>query len=268
MMAFTAATFAGTERVRQFHRRGRRRGGPRKYVGKTAGVMFAIALIDASIIGAAAVSLSTAYAIGDVLSMRHSLHRKASRCEGLLRRLLWPDRDRRGDGADAGTPLGLLTNAVQTLAGVLLPSATVFLLLLCNDKAVLGPWANDKKTNIFTSIVIAILVMLSVILTASVLFPAISGVHILAILVGGSVLALLMSLGAHIIDKRRGPKIQQINTFTAADRTTWRMAPLGELPPARLTVLDRTWLIVLRGYLIVAAGLVLVRIVLLVAPGH
>jgi hypothetical protein len=35
-----------------------------------------------------------------------------------------------------------------------------------------------------------------------------------------------------------------------------------------LTVLDRTWLIVLRGYLIIAAGLVLVRIVLLVAPGH
>jgi len=31
-------------------------------------------------------------------------------------------------------------HGVQALAGVLLPSATVFLLLLCNDKAVLGPW--------------------------------------------------------------------------------------------------------------------------------
>ena len=39
-------------------------------------MLFAIALIDASIIGAMAVSLSTAYAIGDVLSLRHSLHRK------------------------------------------------------------------------------------------------------------------------------------------------------------------------------------------------
>jgi len=34
------------------------------------------------------------------------------------------------DQPDPCTPLGLLTNAVQTLAGVLLPSATVFLLLL------------------------------------------------------------------------------------------------------------------------------------------
>ena len=31
---------------------------------------------------------------------------------------------------------------VQTLAGVLLPSATAFL-LLCNDRAVLGPWVNS-----------------------------------------------------------------------------------------------------------------------------
>ena len=37
-----------------------------------------------------------------------------------------------------GAPLGTITTAVQALAGVLLPSATVFLLLLCNDKAVLG----------------------------------------------------------------------------------------------------------------------------------
>jgi Mn2+/Fe2+ NRAMP family transporter len=70
-----------------------------------------------------------------------------------------------------GAPLGLLTNAVQTLAGVLLPSATVFLLLLCNDKAVLGPWANGRWLNIFTGGVIAVLVILSIILTASVMFP-------------------------------------------------------------------------------------------------
>jgi hypothetical protein len=151
---------------------------------------------------------------------------------------------------------------------VLLPSATVFLLLLCNDKAVLGPWANTRRVNIFTSIVTAILVMLSVILTASVLFPAISGIHIIAILIGGTVLALLLSLGARIIDSRRGPKPKEITTFTSADRTTWRMAPLDQLPPTRLTVLDRTWLTVLRGYLVIAGGLVLVRIALLVVPGH
>lgn len=39
------------------------------------GTIFAIVLLDASIVGAAAVTLSTSYAFGDVLSMKHSLHR-------------------------------------------------------------------------------------------------------------------------------------------------------------------------------------------------
>jgi Mn2+/Fe2+ NRAMP family transporter len=48
------------------------------YVGALPAALFALALFDASIIGAAAVSLSTAYAIGDVLSYRHSLHRNVA----------------------------------------------------------------------------------------------------------------------------------------------------------------------------------------------
>ena len=75
-------------------------------------------------------------------------------------------------------PLGLLTNAVQTLAGVLLPSASVFLLLLCNDEAILGPWVNSFKTNAATLFIVAVLVTLSLILTAAVLFPRISGAEI------------------------------------------------------------------------------------------
>jgi Mn2+/Fe2+ NRAMP family transporter len=268
MMAFTAVAFKGTPEYGHFKDAGAVATGIGLHIGRTAGVFFAVALIDACIIGAAAVSLSTAYAIGDVLSMRHSLHRKMSDAKGFYAVYFALILISAAVVLTPGAPLGLLTNAVQTLAGVLLPSATVFLLLLCNDKAVLGPWANDKKTNIFTSIVIAILVMLSVILTASVLFPAISAVHIFAILVGGSALALLMSLGARIIDARRGPKTQRPIPCTAADRKTWRMPPLDQLPPARLTVLDRTWLVVLRGYLIVAAGLVLVRIILLIVPRH
>lgn len=44
------------------------------------------------------------------------------------------------------SPVALLTEAVQTRAGILLSGATVFLLLLCNDKAVFGPWGNSIVT--------------------------------------------------------------------------------------------------------------------------
>ena len=70
------------------------------------------------------------------------------------------------------------------MAGVLLPAATVFLLLLCNDRAVLGPWVNRRGTNVFTSAVITVLVALSAVLTASVVFPGITGRQIIVIVLG------------------------------------------------------------------------------------
>jgi hypothetical protein len=44
--------------------------------------------------------------------------------------------------------------------------------------------------------VIAVLVMLSLILTVSVLFPGIAGMQIVGILIGGSVLAAAIAVGA------------------------------------------------------------------------
>jgi Mn2+/Fe2+ NRAMP family transporter len=256
MMALTAATFAGRPEFGHFQDAGAVASGLGKYVGHTAGVFFAVALIDASVIGAMAVSLSTAYAIGDVLSLRHSLHRKPKEAKafyavygGLVALaaalVLTP-----------GTPLGLLTNAVQALAGVLLPSATVFLLLLCNDEAVLGPWINGRSLNVFTGGVIAVLVMLSITLTASVLFPDIAEKTLLALLGGGTVFTVAIS--AVLLILQREDRRVWLDAF---GRMTWRMPPLDQLPPALLTPLTRIWLSVLRGYLIVAGGLVLWRIV-------
>ncbi|MTJ83646.1 MAG: divalent metal cation transporter [Telmatospirillum sp.] len=235
--------------------------------GRTAGVLFALALIDACMIGAAAVSLSTAYALGDVLSFRHSLHRK-------------PSEARAFHGIHAGLvafaallvmapemPLGLLTDAVQTLAGVLLPGATVFLLLLCNDRALLGPWVNTRRLNLFTGAVVTALVMLSVLMTASALWPGLGDRTIIAGLAGGGIAALLLFLGLGRLDRgcrrtRRGEEVDRTL------RAGWAMPALSSLPPPRLTLINRTWLIVLRAYLFLAAGLILARIVTLALTGE
>jgi hypothetical protein len=132
---------------------------------------------------------------------------------------------------DPGAPLGLLTNAVQTLAGILLPSATVFLLLLCNDKAVLGPWTNSRELNLFTGSVIVVLVLLSIILTVSVLFPeALNETVILAILFGGGSLGILIALGA-LLAKRPGRNASS-SDGGALSRSRHRAAVLA-MPPAR-----------------------------------
>jgi NRAMP (natural resistance-associated macrophage protein)-like metal ion transporter len=264
MMAFAAAAFDGKPEFGAFTDAGAVASGIGKYAGRTAGVMFAIALIDASIIGASAVSLSTAYAIGDVLSLKHSLHRKPTDAKAFYSVYCGLIVIAAGLVLTPGAPLGLLTNAVQTLAGVLLPSATVFLLLLCNDKAVLGPWVNSRLLNIFTSSVIAVLVILSIILTASVMFPdATNETVMLAILGGGGLLGVLVTLATFLVKSRAGKRVMPVKKVDPVLRNNWRMPPLEELAPARLSFAAQAWMSFLRAYLVLAGGLVLVRIVTL-----
>ncbi|MFP4900346.1 Nramp family divalent metal transporter [Paraburkholderia sp. BR14261] len=267
MMAFTAALFDGKPEFGNFTDAGGVIAGLHKYVGQTSATIFAVALLDASIIGAAAVSLSTAYAIGDVFKVKHSLHRSVLDAKGFYLVYFGIIALAAALVLIPGSPLGLLTEAVQTLAGVLLPSATVFLLLLCNDKAVLGPWVNSKRLNVFTGAVIAVLVVLSIILTAATVFPDISGAAIVKILVGGCGLAAAVYAAVELSRKLRGGTVGHdaapLNKPALKElRNTWRMAPLEDLPaPQHLTLSTRVWMGVLRTYLVVAVGLVIVKVV-------
>jgi len=118
-------------------------------------------LLNAAIMGAAAVTLASSCALGDVFRKPHSLHHGIGRANAfhgsyaamvlLAAAILFIP----------GAALGTITTAVQALTGVLLPSATVFLLLLCNDKAVLGAWTNPGWLNVIASAIVGVLVALS-----------------------------------------------------------------------------------------------------------
>ncbi|HXR90868.1 MAG TPA: NRAMP family divalent metal transporter [Steroidobacteraceae bacterium] len=260
MIAFTAATFAGHAEFAHFQDAAGVAAGLHKYVGPVAGVFFAVALIDASVIGAMAVSVSTAYALGDVLSLRHSLHRKPTEAKAFYAVYAGLVLVAAALVLTPGTPLGLLTNTVQTLAGVLLPSASVFLLLLCNDRAVLGPWVNGRWVNLFTAAIVGVLVMLSVILTASVLYPQLSG-HAMRIVLELGALGLAVAGAVFLL------RADQRAPIDRTGRATWRMPPLRTLAPARMSSATRFGMLALRGYLLIAGGLILVRIVQL-ASSH
>ncbi|GAA4038130.1 divalent metal cation transporter [Arthrobacter methylotrophus] len=265
IMGFTTATFSGQPEFGNFTDAGGVAEGLGKYVGKTAGVLFAVALIDASIIGAAAVGLSTSYALGDVLGLKHSLHRKFSDAKGFYAVFAGILLISAIVVLIPGAPLGLLTVGVQVLAGVLLPSATVFLLLLCNDKQVLGPWVNGKFLNIFTAFIIGILVILSLVLTSSVLFPDMTGGTIVAIIFIGAGACLLGCI-AYVIYRalRPGPAREAVSH---SERREWRMPPLTLLEAPKVSTARRAGLTVLRAYLLVAMILVIVRVVQLAIGG-
>jgi len=266
LISITSATFSGTHSFGQFTDAGGVASGLTTYVGKAAGILFALALIDASVIGAAAVGLSTSYALGDVLGLKHSLHRKVSEAKGFYAAFAGLLVVSAVIVLIPGSPLGLITVGVQVLAGVLLPSATVFLLLLCNDKAVLGPWVNGKWLNIFTAVVIAVLVVLSIVLTASVLFPSIGSAAIIGILIGGGALAALAGI-AFAVFRALNPVAPSADTVHRRERPTWRMPPIALLSTPKLSGGRRLGLTVLRVYLLLAMVLVIVRVIQL-AAGH
>ncbi|GLU34105.1 NRAMP family divalent metal transporter [Trinickia caryophylli] len=268
MMAFTAALFSGRPEAGQFTDARGVIAGLHQYVGRVPATIFAVALLDASIIGAAAVSLSTAYAIGDVFRIRHSLHRGVADAKGFYLVYFGIVALAAALVLMPGTPLGLLTEAVQTLAGVLLPSATVFLLILCNDRAVLGPWVNSSRLNLFTGAVIAALVVLSIVLTAATMYPGISGEAIVFILGAGTAVFALGYLALQFVPHARRAAAAhavvdhaEATAETAVPREEWRMPPLETLPPPRLSASTRVWMGALRGYLVIAVVLVVVKVV-------
>jgi len=265
LMGATAAAFAHARGLGHFTDTAGIARGLQAHAGRAAGVVFAVALLDASIIGAFAVSLSTAYAVSDVFGVNHSLHRGVKGARGfygIYAGLI-------GVAATVvllpGSPLGLLTEGVQVLAGVLLPSASVFLLLLCNDKDVLGPWVNGRKTNMFTAAVVAILVTLSVILTASVLFPAITAGQILGIVAACG--AASLAAAGYAAVRRLRAAAPAPTLAGRAGRDTWRMPALNLLQRPAMSAGRKVGMSALRLYLAVAMILVIMKIVQL-ALGH
>ena len=264
MIAFCAHAFKGTPAFGHFSDAGAVAAALSQRHGSTLpGVLFAIGLIDASLIGAAAVSLSSVYAVGDLFSMRHSLNhspRQAKLFYGLYFGLIV--------AAAAlvmipGVPLGLLTNAVQTLAGVLLPSASVFLLLLCNDAELLGPWVNSFGLNALTLFIVAALVTLSAILTAAVLFPHIGSAQIEFLLaVGCGAAGAGVAAYAMRSARRRGIRPPALDRRARAlARIAWRAPRLERIGPLQLTPMRRLFMLGLRAYLVIAVVMVVVRVV-------
>ncbi|GAC1526630.1 MAG: Nramp family divalent metal transporter [Thermoleophilaceae bacterium] len=258
MIAVTAFAFGGTHDHGAFNDAGGVASGLQRHLGSPAGAFYAIVLLNASLIGAGAVTLSTSYAFGDVFNMRHSLHRSFA-----LAKLFYGTFSGLVACAAAivlipGAPLGTITTAVQALAGVLLPSATVFLLLLCNDREVLGPWVNRPWLNAVAAVIVGVLLILSIVLVATTVFKSLDvtalTLWLFAVLFAGLAVGGLLVLRAQRGRPRQAEPLGQ-------QRATWTMPPLALLERPRWSAGRRAGMLVLRAYLVVAVGMLVVKAV-------
>jgi NRAMP (natural resistance-associated macrophage protein)-like metal ion transporter len=233
-------------------------------LGNGAGTLFALILLNASIIGAAAVTLATSYAFGDVFGMKHSLHRSFADAKQFYASFSALVFVAAAVVLIPHAPLGLITTSVQALAGVLLPSATVFLLLLCNDRAVLGPWVNALWLNVVAGLIVAVLVALSLVLMVTTVFP---GIDVRDLVDGiGVALGVCVAIGALVVFRLRGRTVAA-DPDELARRDTWRMPGLALLERPRWSRGRKVSMYVLRAYLLLAVVLLLVKAIQ-IGTGH
>ena len=133
-------------------------------------------MINAAVLGTTAISLSSAWAYGEVRGWPHSLQLPVRKAPGFYVVYLVCVAAAAGLVLIPRAPLQLIILGVQVLAGVMLPSAIIFLQLLLNDKELLGEYANKPWNNVVNWTIIIVLFALSLILAAQVaapnLFPA------------------------------------------------------------------------------------------------
>ncbi len=265
LIVVVATAFGSTPLAGHFQNGAAVADGLRHYVGRAAGVIFAVILLNASIIGAASVTLATSYAFGDMFGARHSLHRSwrdAKFFYGVFTAMVVLAA---GIVIIPGAPLGLITTSVQALAGVLLPSATVFLLLLCNDREVLGPWVNRLWLNIVASIIVGVLLMMSLVLMITTLFSTIN-VKDLALILAAIFVITFLTAGVILVLRRRGAAPQPVEF--RGNRATWRMPPINLLHRPRWSKGTLAGMYVLRGYLVIAVAMLLVKAIQLGVHHH
>jgi Mn2+/Fe2+ NRAMP family transporter len=127
----------------------------RHVAGSAAGTVFALGLIEAGAVAILTICASTAYAAGECAGVSHSFNSSPRNAAvfyaanigiALLAAvvILIP-----------GAPLLSIALNANVLATVLLPVSLVFMVMLANDKALMGPWANKRSTNAIGITVIA-----------------------------------------------------------------------------------------------------------------
>ncbi|MGZ5539873.1 MAG: NRAMP family divalent metal transporter, partial [Halobacteriota archaeon] len=130
--------------------------------GQYAGVLFAFGLLNASLFAASILPLSTAYVVSEGLGLEAGVSKSFSEApvfHGLYVGII-------AVGAliimIPNAPLLTILYVSQIINGILLPIVLIFMLVIVNDKRVMGDHVNSKIYNYITWTTVVIMIGLSV----------------------------------------------------------------------------------------------------------
>jgi Mn2+/Fe2+ NRAMP family transporter len=123
--------------------------------GGPVGAIFALGLIEAGAVAILTISASTGYAVGECIGRSSSFNRSFREAVPFYSANVLVAAIAAGVILIPGVPLLSIALNANVLATVLLPVTLVFVMLLANDRALMGRWANGRATNIAAAVIIA-----------------------------------------------------------------------------------------------------------------
>jgi len=143
--------------------------------GHYATTLFAIGLLNASVLAASVLPLSTTYAITEALGFERGISksfREAPAFIGLYTTMIVIGA---AIAMFPGAPLALITNLPNIINGLMLPLLLPLIILLINDRRIMGRYVNGRWTNMLAAAVFVFLTVVAVLFVASAFFPNLFG---------------------------------------------------------------------------------------------
>jgi Mn2+/Fe2+ NRAMP family transporter len=140
--------------------------------GDWARLLFAVGLFDAGLLGALCISLATSWALGEVFGWAHSLNKSVREAPWFYVAYVLMLLSAGAISLISSTEVqNTITIFVQVVAVTLLPAALVFLILLLNDKPLMGDHVNTRWQNVANWSITIFVILVSSLFGVSVLFP-------------------------------------------------------------------------------------------------
>ncbi len=143
--------------------------------GRFAALLFAVGLLNAALFTASILPLSTAYYVCEAFGFERGIDRRLGDAKVFYGLYLSFIVIGAGVVIVPNAPLLGIIFYSQVLNGVLLPVVLVLMLLLINNKRLMGTWTNGLAFNVIAWTTVVIVSVLTAISTAQLVFPQIGG---------------------------------------------------------------------------------------------
>jgi Mn2+/Fe2+ NRAMP family transporter len=124
-------------------------------IGSTGASLFALGIIEAGLLAAMTISTSSSYALAETVSAKHSLNLDFSSGWVFYTAAMGSAVFAAAVVLIPGAPLLAMTLTVNVVATLLMAPALLLLLLLANDRDIMGDLANGRLANVAGGTIVA-----------------------------------------------------------------------------------------------------------------